>query len=672
MTDYSKISILLNGLIKQIDLNTNGNALLVRELKINDSSGTNTKLLSHTLLSALVTAAADGGFATVNSLSNYAPTSLIGTLNATPTNYTPTAATVSGHLSGIDTAMVGAGGYLVKVSATDTTANYLDPSIIAGAGLSKSITNPSGNEVLDLAVNVDNVSIEINADTLRVKDLGVTTAKINDAAVTDVKVASGINATKIGSGTISNTKFGYLSGVTSDIQTQIDSKVSKSGSSMDSAANIVFSGGGQVLGLPATPTVDGAAASKAYVDAKILGLSPKKSVRVATTGNITIASALGAGSVIDGVTLASGDRVLVKNQTTASQNGIYVAGATPARSTDFDEVAPIDEINGAWVSIQAGTVNSYRVYVQYGTVTTVGTDAINFEFYNPLASITGGDMISVSGSNVSIDLSSSGGLESTNPGDPAGQLRVKMDGSTLASSSSGLKVNTNGITATEINANAVTTIKILDANVTTAKIADANITTIKIADSNVTTAKINDAAVTEAKLAASVAGAGLTGGAGSPIAVGANADGSITVNADDVQVAYSPATRLILVAGEGLSANITYFVRWAVTGETAGRVYKADKDASSSDKFYAFGTVRSGSAVSAGNSVTVNIAGTINLGSGDTNFASSDVGKAIYLTAAGAFSVTAPLTANEAVFRVGIVQDVSKIYLGQYQLNYIN
>ena len=79
------------------------------------------------------------------------------------------------------------------------------------------------------------------------------------------------------------------------------------------------------------PTQAQDAATKAYVDAVKQSLDIKDSVRVATTTDITIASDLNVGDSIDGVTLADGDRVLVKNQSTASQNGIYIAGSSPVR-----------------------------------------------------------------------------------------------------------------------------------------------------------------------------------------------------------------------------------------------------------------------------------------------------------------------------------------------------
>lgn len=101
---------------------------------------------------------------------------------------------------------------------------------------------------------------------------------------------------------------------------------------------------------------------------------------------------------------------------------------------------------------------------------------------------------------------------------------------------------TNGaITTDKIGDAQVTTAKIADSNVTTAKIADSNVTTAKIADSNVTTAKIADANVTEAKLSASIAGGGLTGGAGTPLAI--NADNStLEINLDILRVKDSGIT----------------------------------------------------------------------------------------------------------------------------------
>lgn len=108
----------------------------------------------------------------------------------------------------------------------------------------------------------------------------------------------------------------------------------------------------------------------------------KQSVRVATTENVTIATALNAGDTIDGVTLAAGDRVLVWLQTTQSENGIYEVGATPARTADFDES---DEILGSFVPVRQGTTYGGALFRNTNTsVITIDTTAITFLlFLNP-------------------------------------------------------------------------------------------------------------------------------------------------------------------------------------------------------------------------------------------------------------------------------------------------
>ena len=95
-------------------------------------------------------------------------------------------------------------------------------------------------------------------------------------------------------------------------------------------------------------------AVKAYVDSLLQGLSWKKAVRAATTANGTLASAYANSQVIDGVTLATGDRILIKNQTTASENGIYTVNATgaPTRASDADAGA---ELVNATVYVSEGS-----------------------------------------------------------------------------------------------------------------------------------------------------------------------------------------------------------------------------------------------------------------------------------------------------------------------------
>lgn len=96
------------------------------------------------------------------------------------------------------------------------------------------------------------------------------------------------------------------------------------------------------------------ATAQAYTDAKVAGLSWKQAVRAATTANGTLSTAFANGQTIDGVTLATGDRILIKNQSTGSQNGIYVVAASgaPARAADADSGA---ELVNASCYISEGT-----------------------------------------------------------------------------------------------------------------------------------------------------------------------------------------------------------------------------------------------------------------------------------------------------------------------------
>jgi len=132
---------------------------------------------------------------------------------------------------------------------------------------------------------------------------------------------------------------------------------------IDQRRTIDFGSGPQkVTGLP-TPTLASDATPKSYVDAAIAGLSWKQAVRAATTANGTLASAFQNAAVIDGVTLATGDRILVKNQTTGSENGIYTVNASgaPTRATDADSGT---ELVNATVFVSEGTTQADTSWTQ--------------------------------------------------------------------------------------------------------------------------------------------------------------------------------------------------------------------------------------------------------------------------------------------------------------------
>jgi hypothetical protein len=187
-------------------------------------------------------------------------------------------------------------------------------------------------------------------------------------------------------GLLSSTFWSLLNGATSDAT--VSTLVKR-----DSGGNISV----------ATPTADGHAATKGYVDAARSGLDVKQSVRAATTGAINLSSDLENGDTIDGVTLATGDRVLVRHQGTASENGIYVVQASGAavRATDFDGTGEVS--GGAFTFVEEGTAHADSGWVvsSNGAI-TVGSDAINWVQFSGAGQITAGDGLTKTGNTINV------------------------------------------------------------------------------------------------------------------------------------------------------------------------------------------------------------------------------------------------------------------------------
>jgi hypothetical protein len=102
----------------------------------------------------------------------------------------------------------------------------------------------------------------------------------------------------------------------------------------------------------------------------------KEPCRAATTANITISTALNNGDTLDGLTLATGDRVLVKDQSSAAENGIYVVGVTPVRAYD---VSTVDPTFGYLVNVLAGTANASTLWRNTNTsAPTIGATSLTF------------------------------------------------------------------------------------------------------------------------------------------------------------------------------------------------------------------------------------------------------------------------------------------------------
>jgi hypothetical protein len=336
-----------------------------------------------------------------------------------------------GYLSGVTSAIQTQLGNKADGSALTDHINDMSDAHAASA-----ITNtPAGNlAATTVQAALDELQSDIDSRALA----SALSDHISD--VTDAHDASAIS--NVAAGNLAATDVqSALNELQSDIDSRaLDSAVVKKDGSVAFTAD--QSMGNFKLTSVAAPSSSSDAANKGYVDAVAEGLRPKEAVRVATTANIDLTEDLENGDSIDGVALVTGDRVLVKSQTDESENGIYIVPASGAasRSTDFDSLSPIDEINGSMVAVQEGTANAGKVFVQSGVVATLNTDDITFVFFNSSASLVGGDGVTVSGSNISVDHDGEGLQFSTN------QLALELDGSTLSKSSSGLKLSDTAVT----------------------------------------------------------------------------------------------------------------------------------------------------------------------------------------------------------------------------------
>jgi hypothetical protein len=172
-------------------------------------------------------------------------------------------------------------------------------------------------------------------------------------------------------------------------------------------ANNVALTGGSITGL-GDPATSSEAATKNYVDNLVAGLRTRAVARLASTANVTIASELENGDTIDGVTLVTGDRVLLKNQSTASQNGLYIVVASGAASRD-PEFDTITELAGQLILVSEGSANADDLYLcTTDASATLGSSAISYTQVFP----------SSGGTVTSVAVADSGSSEFTVTGSP--------------------------------------------------------------------------------------------------------------------------------------------------------------------------------------------------------------------------------------------------------------
>jgi hypothetical protein len=195
------------------------------------------------------------------------------------------------------------------------------------------------------------------------------------------QVATGIDAAKLADGTVSNTEFQYINSLSSNAQTQLGTKLTASNNLSDigtastartnlglgdiatQAASSVAITGGSISGL-GSPGSASSAVPKSYVDDAVAGLRTRIIAECASTANVNISNALEAGDSIDGVVLVAGDRVLLKDQSDATENGLYLAVGSGAGAASRDpEHDTIAELSGGMVVVNQGTANDNKIFL---------------------------------------------------------------------------------------------------------------------------------------------------------------------------------------------------------------------------------------------------------------------------------------------------------------------
>jgi len=219
----------------------------------------------------------------------------------------------------------------------------------------------------------------------------------------------------------------------------------------------------------ADPSAAADGANKQYVDNVARGLDWKEAVRAATTANGALATAYENGDTLDGVVLATGNRILLKNQTTGAENGIYTVNASgaPTRALDADSSAEVT--SGMAVTVTDGTVNGDKVFIlTTNDPITLGSTALSFSQLGGGSTYTADELtLTLVGSQFS---AKTGGIT-------ANELAANSVGSSEMADGS-VELNTATVTGTLPLANGGT-------NATTAAAARASLAAVGVFAANI-------------------------------------------------------------------------------------------------------------------------------------------------------------------------------------------
>ena len=338
----------------------------------------------------------DTEFQYINTLSSNAQTQL----DAKAATITGAATTiVSSDLTASRAVQSTGAGKVAASSVTSTELGYV-------SGVTSAIQTQLGTKL----VAASDLSDVASASTSRT-NLGLaigTNVQAYDAGLADI---AGLSTTD------SNFIVGSGSNWVAETGATARTSLGLASMAIQAASGVAISGG-TITGL-GSPSAGSDAATKTYVDNLVTGLKTRIICRSATTANISLATDLENGDTLDGVTLATDDKVLVKNQTTTSQNGIYVvvASGTASRDPDFNTVA---ELAGQLTIIKEGTTNADTMWLCTTDSGTIGVASITFTQIFP----------SAGGTVTSVAVADAGASEFTITGSPitsSGTINLAID-----------------------------------------------------------------------------------------------------------------------------------------------------------------------------------------------------------------------------------------------------
>ena len=345
-----------------------------------------------------------------------------------------------GRLTAASTQNIATALSVAAESGTSDTVNLLTDTLTfaAGEGIDTVVTNNTITISGEDATSANKGVASFNATDFTVTSGAVTVnaERVEDIVGNLILGGTGIDATYTdGAGTLS---IDIDSTVTTNSGTQtLTNKTLSTGISLSASLD---ANSNKVINL-ATPTSSTDAANKAYVDSVSQGLDVKQSVRVSTTANIDLSTALEASDVIDGVTLVAGNRVLVKHQSSGADNGIYVVQSSGAAVRADDANVSSEVTAGFFTFVEEGTLYGNTGWVlTTDNPITLGSTALTFTQFSGTGTFTAGSGLTLNGTEFSVDVTpASGNATLINSG---GAVEVKVnttDG--LESTASGLGIN---------------------------------------------------------------------------------------------------------------------------------------------------------------------------------------------------------------------------------------